>query len=74
MLDTVVSSNENRQFAFRRKEATASIGGGGCHVVNTALFVALFTSAPPLRPPLSSALILRTSFSRPRFFLSIFRS
>ena len=31
MLSTLVLSNENRLFAFVRKEAPASLGGGGCH-------------------------------------------
>ena len=32
MLSTLVLSNENRLFAFARKEAPTSLGGGGCHL------------------------------------------
>ena len=32
MLSTLVLSNENRLFAFVRKEAPTSLGGGGCHL------------------------------------------
>ena len=34
MLSTLVLSNENRLFAFARKEAPTSLGGGGCHFID----------------------------------------